>query len=486
MPLLPIAISKPAGTTNVTVAQGQQETLTPGPYGALTDNGIILLRPGTYSFSSIALGNNAQLQALQGGSTTIQVASTFATGTQAQIFPPGQQASALAISVAGNDSGTGSSAASFGTGTQIIALLDVPRGTLSLGNNVQATGAFGGFSVVAGTNVTLTFQSGFPPTAQQPAGQQKLPGSFLSAVTTAPLVGPLPGTTTLNLTFALPLQVNGAPGSGFPPIASFIQSLSTHSVQPLTPATFAAAYGPPTGSDTAASGFATANGLTVTRTYGSHSAVSVTGTAAAIESAFYVLLNQYQRSDGSIFYAPANVPSVNLTQPLLGVLGLDNFSRAIRTQIMFPGGPPPPPAPAAGVKGSSTALCPTVSPLGGSDFAGGDFISAYFGSGCTSGLNGQGQTIAVFSLDSYFADDITGYADGTATGSQPLAVPPGLTNISQEVYPSSQSVPFGMQPFVPVDADQGSGVDTEVELDIDMVLSMAPQAKGMPRLLLKS
>ena len=52
----------------------------------------------------------------------------------------------------------------------------------------------------------------------------------------------------------------------------------------------------------------------------------MTGPASAVESAFFVTLNEYQRPDGTTFYAPANDPSVNTTIPLLHIGGLENFS----------------------------------------------------------------------------------------------------------------------------------------------------------------
>ncbi len=60
---LPSVFTAMPGASNVTVAQGHQQTLNPGNFGALTDNGIVFLKPGTYSFASVTLGNNAQLLA---------------------------------------------------------------------------------------------------------------------------------------------------------------------------------------------------------------------------------------------------------------------------------------------------------------------------------------------------------------------------------------------------------------------------------------
>lgn len=86
MPSLPAIFPATPGTTNVTVAQGQQTVLNPGNYGVLTDNGQVFLNPGTYSFSNVTLGNNAQIVAQPGGATSVLVATALQTGTFAQIF----------------------------------------------------------------------------------------------------------------------------------------------------------------------------------------------------------------------------------------------------------------------------------------------------------------------------------------------------------------------------------------------------------------
>ncbi len=160
MPPLPAVFASTPGSTNVTVAQGHQTTLSPGSFGTLTDDGQVFLNPGTYSFASVTLGNNAQLIAQPNGFTSVLIAGTLSTGTFAQIQPVGQPANALTISVSGSD-GTGGPAVSLGANTQVISLLAAPNGTVSLSNNVQATGAYSGLNCTAGNNVVLNFQSGF-------------------------------------------------------------------------------------------------------------------------------------------------------------------------------------------------------------------------------------------------------------------------------------------------------------------------------------
>ena len=295
MPVLPSTLANRPGTTNVTVAQGQQQTLNPGSFGTLTDNGIVFLNPGTYSFASVTLGNNAQLVAQSGGATSVSIGGTLSTGTGAQVFPATQTAGNLTISVAGNGRNNGSPpAASIGASTQIVALVNVPHGTLSFANNVLATGAFGGFLISTGNNVTLTFQTGFSPTSQQ-SGLQVIAGDVPAAVATSPLTGTLPGGNVLTLDVVLPLQANGAPGIGYPPIETFIDELSSNPSLPgLTPAQFGAAWGPSAANYTTVTNFATASGLSIVRTYAARDVLTVSGTVSAIENAFSVTLNVLQ------------------------------------------------------------------------------------------------------------------------------------------------------------------------------------------------
>ncbi|MGH7270954.1 MAG: hypothetical protein ACREJ3_11040, partial [Polyangiaceae bacterium] len=163
MPPVPAILPSSPGATGVTVAVLQTQTLNPGSYGALIDDGTVLLNPGTYSFASVTLGTGAQLLAQPGGSTSVLVAGAFAAGPLTHVLPVAQGASKLTISVAATDAAGGAQpAVSIGDASVITSLLAAPNGTLSLGNGVQATGAFAGLNVVAGNNVLVTFACGFP------------------------------------------------------------------------------------------------------------------------------------------------------------------------------------------------------------------------------------------------------------------------------------------------------------------------------------
>jgi hypothetical protein len=269
----------------------------------------------------------------------------------------------------------------------------------------------------------------------------------------------------LTLNIGLPLQSNGAPGSGFPPIDTYIKQISDPTSPPslarkyLTPSGFAAAYGPATSDYASLTSFAQSNGLTVARTYTARNLLTVTAPASTIEQTFFVTLNVYQRPDGSLFFAPANDPSVNFSIPILHVSGLDSFST---------------PRP---MGGTSPTSC-TQSPLGTAhEFFGTDFRNVYLAGCATPSLEGQGQTVALVEFDSYLPADLLGYALGNASAGNgvPLdapGLPTTLSNITQELVPSSTRLGFDALTFFPISF---AGL-SEVDLDMQMVLAMAPQA----------
>ncbi|MGH7268960.1 MAG: protease pro-enzyme activation domain-containing protein, partial [Polyangiaceae bacterium] len=336
MPPVPLAQAASPGTSSVTVAVLQTQTLTPGGYGALTDNGILVLAPGVYSFASVNLGPGAQLLAQPGGPTTIGVAGSFTTGVAAQIAPVVQTAGSLSISVAGSDDPSGIPVAvAIGAGSHVTCLLAATHGTLSLGDGTLATGAFAAFDISAGQNVTLVFQTGFAPAGQQPLGPQQLSGYITPAIETAPLVGPVPQSTVITLAIGLPVQTP----TGGPDLATFVRQVSDPASptfrQFLTESQFDSTYGPTVADYATLSTFVQTGGLTIVNTYGNRTLLDVSGTAGQVEQMLYVGLNYYLRPDGSQFYAPDREPSTNLTVPVLRVAGLDNY--AIAKPAVLPG-----------------------------------------------------------------------------------------------------------------------------------------------------
>jgi kumamolisin len=316
----------------------------------------------------------------------------------------------------------------------------------------------------------VTSSPGIPPVCRATTGTMQLSGHVIPGLgTTFPLVGPLPVNTPVNLSIGLPLNTTPA---GLPSLSSFIQQVSdptgTTYRQFLAPGVFASQYGANAGDYTTLQGFAGSNGLKVTSTHTSRSVLAVTAPAATIESAFFVTLNVYKRPDGSTFYAPANDPSVNLTltNAINHVAGLDNFA-----------------VPVPSSAGSSTETCPSAGANSQAGIFGTDVRKLYLGgeggaggTGCattgTSADFGGGQTIGLLELDRYAPADITSYQIGNGLGTTIPNIGTFPTNFTQFVVPNTGgTIAFNAAPGFAT----GSG-ESEVALDLEMVVAMAPQA----------
>ncbi|HXL73414.1 MAG TPA: protease pro-enzyme activation domain-containing protein, partial [bacterium] len=92
----------------------------------------------------------------------------------------------------------------------------------------------------------------------------------------------------------------------------------------LTPAQVADEFGPTPGEYQKLQDFLKANNLHIDNTFAGRVCVCVTGRVDEIENVFNVHLYNYQRPDGTQFYAPDAEPSVSLEVPIEHVSGLDN------------------------------------------------------------------------------------------------------------------------------------------------------------------
>ena len=236
----------------------------------------------------------------------------------------------------------------------------------------------------------VTSSPGVPPSCVAPQGSQPVPGAAAPAVAQGqyPLVGPVPLDTTITLAISLPLQ-NAVDLDAF--IARTQDPTDPLFHQYLDPAGFRDQYGPSQSDYDAVIAWATANGLTVTHTYTSRALLNVTGTAAAVEKALLVTINLYQRADGTIFYAPANDPSINLSVPILSIAGLDSLAI---------------PQPLGGT-GPAFGSCPLGTGTGGNAYTGTDFRKAYF-PGLPVANDGAGQTVALIEFDGFYPCDNPG------------------------------------------------------------------------------
>ena len=185
--------------------------------------------------------------------------------------------------------------------------------------------------------------------------------------------------------------------------------------------------------------FARQNHFTITGAHSNRLIVDVEGTAAEFEQAFHIALRTYQHpTEARRFYAPDAEPSLDLAVPVAHISGLDNYSLPHPNSHLRPAVP-------AGVAGRAAPNAGS-GPSGG--YAAGDFRAAYLPG---VSLTGTGQSVGLLQFDGYYAADITAYRTQFGLPAIPIV------NVAVD---GGVSTP-------------GSG-NSEVCLDIEMVMSMAP------------
>ena len=209
----------------------------------------------------------------------------------------------------------------------------------------------------------------------------------------------------------------------------------------LTSEQFVERFGPTEGDYGAVIAFAESHGLTVSATHPNRMIVDVSGSVAAIESAFQVEMSAWTDSARGSFYAPDREPSVDPDVPVLDISGLDNYVT-----------PRPMSVHSRSLDGSADAVSSDASTGSGPGglLIGNDFRAAY-APGVK--LTGSGQTIGLFELDGFYASDVQ--ANFKAAGLPAVPVQTVL-----------------------LDGFNGSpgGGNIEVMLDIMMAAYMAPGA----------
>lgn len=234
----------------------------------------------------------------------------------------------------------------------------------------------------------------------------------------------------------------------------------------LTPPEFTAKFGPTQADYDAVTAYARAQGLTITGQSAGRTLLNVAGPSAKIETAFGVQMGRYKLASGEVVYSNSAAPALprSVAVRVAGIAGLNNLARM---HPHFRRLDPNAPAPITGGGGSGSG------PLGG--LSPNDIKYAYELSGITplygtsvavpaGALTGAGQNIGLFELDGYVAGDIAQYA-------AQFSLPTVLTGTASSVTP----VLLGGFKGIPIDV----GGKTEVTLDIDMILALAPAATGI-------
>jgi uncharacterized repeat protein (TIGR03803 family) len=274
-------------------------------------------------------------------------------------------------------------------------------------------------------------------TSVQAADRQFLHNHVPAAVTNAAPVRHSSLWKRLNLTIGLPLRDREG-------LTNLLQQLydpaSPNFHHYLTPEEFAQRFGPTEEDYQAVVGFAQSHGLFVMARHPNRTLVSVRGTVAAIERAFHVTLNEYQHpTESRTFYAPNVEPSLDLTTPVLGVSGLDNYFV---------------PHPCFRRLSLEQAKPQTGAGPGGA-YLGNDFRAAYVPDVTQTGT---GQTVGLLEFDAgYLQSDITAY--------ETLAGVPNVP-VSAVLLDGYNGAP-------------GGEANIEVSLDIEMAISMAPGLTGV-------
>jgi hypothetical protein len=260
-----------------------------------------------------------------------------------------------------------------------------------------------------------------------------------SAPAAAKLIGRMPSSQQLSLAVTLPL-------SNQEQLHALLQELynpaSPNYRHFLTVSQFTEQFGPTAVDYQQVIGLMESHGLKVTHTYPDRLAVNVTGSIANIEQAFQVTMQLFQHpTENRTFYAPDVEPSVELGFPVLSVKGLSTYNLP---QPMLRRA-----SPDQRVHSDQTGSGPS------GQFLGSDIRAAY---GAGTALDGSGQALGLIELGPYNLSDVTAYFNSIG---QPLNVP--VVNV---LLGGADGICSGCN-------------DGEEAIDVEQIISMAPNASGL-------
>lgn len=270
---------------------------------------------------------------------------------------------------------------------------------------------------LAGVALTLLSFATNSSSENMSEGRQQLKGHLTPTMSAAKVIGRVPSATEIRLSIGLSVTDPLGLATSLKNVAD---PTSPAYRKYLTPEQFTARFAPSTADYQSVIDWAKANHLSVVLTHPNRQLVDVSGTAADVELAFHVKLEQALRQDGSKFYRPDREPSLDLRVPILAVTGLDDFERPKHS-------------------GGS-------SPIG--NYISKDLRRAYVP--CT-GLTGAGQSLGILAFDGYKPSDVAQYQ---TTAGIPQLVP---TNV---LAGGATGTP--------------SGAFAETVADIELAMAMAP------------
>ena len=443
MPPLPLAPAIPGTGSKLQVGDHQVLALLPGAYGTLTVYGVLLLNPGTYTMAQLNVGDGGSVIPIT-GNVQLTINQSLAVGRHARICSAFHlSARQFAIAVAGSDTNA-IPAASIGAHSRVCALVAAPHGTLALGDDTHARGAFAAYTLLVGDRARITFEDGFPANPPGSQGSQKLTGYYAISPNpaVAPFLGPIPDDTNIHLAISLPVRDPAG-------LKTFLQQVSDPKSPNfrhyLSQSAFYATYGATAADYHALQNWATANGFTIKATYPNNLLLSVVGSAAKIESALHVNLVWRKRADSTGFVAVDRNPSIDLSVPILHISGLTDEFLPRHMAVNGTG--------VGGGNGNAAAA---------SSYRAADLRNAYLGTGSTcQPLDGTGQVVGIVDFATFAQSDINAYnALQTAVAGQP-PLPP-TTNVTIVVVEGG---------------NPAANSNLEATLDVDLVHAFAPNAQ---------
>jgi subtilase family serine protease len=207
----------------------------------------------------------------------------------------------------------------------------------------------------------------------------------------------------------------------------------------LSVAEFTGRFGPTADDYDAAVKFFAANGFRIASVAANRALIDISGTVAAVERVFHVHMGLYQNpTEQRLFLAPDRAPTLDLTVPVLQVIGLDNETLP-RPRVSRA---------TTGRRGTGTG------PSG--YFIGTDIRGAYYAKGT---LTGAGQVLGLMELEGYDVTDVTNFF--AEYGPQNSVA---IDGISTDGSPVACTYAQGCD-------------DTEQALDIEYAIAMAPGLK---------
>jgi hypothetical protein len=455
---LPLGPLPGVGTSNVTVSPGSSMSLSPGNYGVVTVGhaATLTFASGNYSLQQLVVDANATVTTSAACGVAI-LTSTLTDGDHSTIAAAtGCTAKDLFITIAET------APVNIGQHTTVHALLAAPHADLNVEKGATVRGALAAFDITLMDSIDVAFEDGFPASR---TGTQQLSGYYVQRLDGSHgAIAPVPRNAVFELDIGLSTP---NPGSLTAAVRAVSDPNSPQFRQYLTPTTFAAQFGASPTDYTTLIQWAVAHGFTIQQKFENRLLLSVTGTVAQVESAFYVnLMYRIGGMHTQGFLAVDREPSLgDPTLPGQGgtavptisaIAGFDDYATVS--------------ADCANVNNGSTSGA-------GGTFSAADIRQAYLGptnsphpnittTNCLT-LDGAGQTVAILALEGYDQNhanlDRSGFIALQPQG------PPFLpfNNGSVTVFPQGAGPNVnGLQPPI-----------GETALDMQAVTAMAPAAK---------